>query len=271
MRTIAAAAIAASARRPGAARAGREAGGARHRRLDDPVRGRRAEAPAEASGARVPSDAQISTGLSKPSLLNWPRYAGRPGAPLPPARGGGVPRRERRLPDARAPLLRQALEPRVRPPGRADDGRLHSGAGVRRVYWLQLPQARGGDFRKAYPAVNKGVRLAAKRRRKRVRDRRAEQGLHPARALPRRDALPRPHRARAPARRHPPLARGRRRSRRASRSPAYPPRPRASLNRGAAAGRAGAGRGRAAAPARPRRRGPRWSPSPPNQPPRPRE
>ena len=40
--------------------------------------------------------------------------------------------------------------------------------GVRRVYWLQLPQARGGDFRKAYPAVNRGSRLAAKRR-KRVR------------------------------------------------------------------------------------------------------
>jgi hypothetical protein len=34
--------------------------------------------------------------------------------------------------------------------------------GAGRVYWLLLPQAREGFFRRAYPAVNRGLRRAAR-------------------------------------------------------------------------------------------------------------
>ena len=72
---------------PDAARepAERAAAHPRHRRLDDPDRRLVPEASASGSGpARVRSDARISTGLSKPSLLDWrcPRArAGRRHAP----------------------------------------------------------------------------------------------------------------------------------------------------------------------------------------------
>jgi hypothetical protein len=120
------------------------------------------------SRARVPSDARISTGLSKPSLLNWPRHAGAQVRRFRPravvvflGANDGFPMRGR--PCCGKPWSREY----ARRAGRMMDAYIKGG--VRRVYWLQLPQAREGMFRKAYPAVNKGVRLAAKHRRKRVR------------------------------------------------------------------------------------------------------
>lgn len=117
---------------------------------------------------RVPSDARISTGLSKPSALNWPRHAGRQARRFRPravvvflGANDGFPMRGRRCCGLR---WRREYARRA---GRMMDAYVRGGA--RRVYWLQLPQAREGEFRKIYPAVNKGVRLAAKRRRKRVR------------------------------------------------------------------------------------------------------
>ncbi len=40
--------------------------------------------------------------------------------------------------------------------------RTYNRGGVGRVYWLLLPQARGGFFRKVFPAVNAGLRTAAR-------------------------------------------------------------------------------------------------------------
>ncbi len=118
--------------------------------------------------ARVPSDAQISTGLSKTSFLNWPRHAAAQTRRFHPravvvflGANDGFPMRGRRC------CGKRWSREYARRAGRMMDA--YTRGGVRRVYWLQLPQARSGDFRKAYPAVNRGVRLAAKRRRKSVR------------------------------------------------------------------------------------------------------
>ena len=118
--------------------------------------------------ARVPSDARISTGLSKTSFLNWPRHARAQARRYHPravvvflGANDGFPMRGRRCCGTR---WRREYARRA---GRMMDA--YRRQGVRRVYWLLLPQARDGDFRRIYPAVNAGVRLAANRRRKRVR------------------------------------------------------------------------------------------------------
>ena len=116
--------------------------------------------------AKVHSDARISTGISKPSLLNWPHHAASQVRKLRP----------------RATVvflgandgfdMRAASGRRVRCCSRAWS-REYSRRARRmmvsykqgdqgRVYWLLLPQARAGFFRRAYPAVNKGLRRAAR-------------------------------------------------------------------------------------------------------------
>jgi len=121
-------------------------------------------------GVRVISDAHISTGLSKPFLFNWPKYASgqmrrhRPrvtvmfigandGYPLR-TRSGSVACCGRAWSNQYARVARRVMRTYRR------------GAG--RVYWLLLPQARGGPFRQVFPAVNAGLRRAA-RGMKRVR------------------------------------------------------------------------------------------------------
>jgi hypothetical protein len=118
--------------------------------------------------ARVPSDAKISTGLSKPSLLNWPRYAGGQSGRFHPravvvflGANDGFPISGRKC------CGRGWRKAYARRAGKMMDAYVRGGA--RRVYWLALPQAREGDFRRIYPAVNKAARLAARHRRKRVR------------------------------------------------------------------------------------------------------
>jgi hypothetical protein len=121
-----------------------------------------------AGRADVIRDVQVATGLSKPWLVNWPRYAHQQAHRFHPeivvvfmGANDGYPMRGRRC------CGKRWSREYARRAGRMMDAYIKGG--VRRVYWLQLPQAREGDFRKAYPAVNKGVRLAARHRRKRVR------------------------------------------------------------------------------------------------------
>jgi hypothetical protein len=47
--------------------------------------------------------------------------------------------------------------------------RFYARGGKGRVYWLLLPQARGGFFRRAYPAINAALRIAASPPRDHVR------------------------------------------------------------------------------------------------------
>jgi len=124
---------------------------------------------------RVASDAHVSTGLSKPSLLNWPRYAKRQVRRYKPrvtghgsrvTGHGDVNRGQRRFP------MTGRSGRSVPCCGRAWQGeyarratqmmRTYNRGGDGRVYWLLLPQARGGSFRKVFPAVNAGLRRAAR-------------------------------------------------------------------------------------------------------------
>lgn len=123
--------------------------------------------------AHVRRDAHVSTGISKRGLLDWPRYARRQASRFKPrvtvmflGANEGFP--------MRTPKGRKA-----RCCGRAwvhEYGRrartmmaAYARGGLGKVYWLLLPQARSGFFRRAYPAVNKGLRLAARSMRRDVR------------------------------------------------------------------------------------------------------
>jgi lysophospholipase L1-like esterase len=108
----------------------------------------------------VRSDARISTGISKPSLLDWGAHSReqtggiRPdvtvvflgandGFPMAGANCCGMP--------WIAEYARRAREMM----------RTYARGGRGRVYWLLLPAARSGFFRQVYPAVNAAVRQAA--------------------------------------------------------------------------------------------------------------
>jgi lysophospholipase L1-like esterase len=108
----------------------------------------------------VRSDARISTGISKPSLLDWRAHARAQARSRPDvtvmflgANDGfamaGV--------DCCGPAWIAEYARRARQMMRtyARDGR-------GRVYWLTLPAPRGGFFRQVYPAVNAAVRQAAR-------------------------------------------------------------------------------------------------------------
>ena len=116
---------------------------------------------------KVRSDARISTGISKPDLLNWPRHAARQARAVRPratvvflGANDGFNLRARSGRSVRCcgrawsrEYARRARKMMVS----------YSQGGAGRVYWLLLPQARAGFFRRAYPAVNKGLRRAARK------------------------------------------------------------------------------------------------------------
>jgi hypothetical protein len=117
--------------------------------------------------ARVVSDTRISTGISKPSLLNWPRLAASQTRRLHPratvmflGANDGFNFR-----GARGRIVRCCTRAWSREYARRARGMMRTYAqhGAGRVYWLLLPQARAGFFRRAYPAVNRGLRRAARR------------------------------------------------------------------------------------------------------------
>ena len=112
-------------------------------------------------GASLRSDARVSTGISKPSLLDWRAHARDQAA--------GV------RPDVTVVFLgandgfRMAGADCCGLPWVAEYGRraremMHAYArgGRGRVYWLLLPAPRDGFFRETFPAVNAGLRHAAR-------------------------------------------------------------------------------------------------------------
>ena len=119
-------------------------------------------------GVRVRSDAHISTGISKPSLLDWQAQARRQAASRPDVvvmflgANDGFP-----MGDAACCNNEAWIAEYARRAGRmmASYGR----EGRTRIYWLLLPTPRGGFFRETFPAVNAGIRRAAERARRDVR------------------------------------------------------------------------------------------------------
>ncbi len=113
-----------------------------------------------AGRAVLRSDARVSTGISKPSLLDWRAHAReqvadiRPdvtvmflgandGFPMAGADCCGIPWIAEYARRARAMM------------------RTYARGGRGRVYWLLLPAARAGLFRETFPAVNAALRQAA--------------------------------------------------------------------------------------------------------------
>jgi len=110
--------------------------------------------------ATLRSDARVSTGISKPSLLDWPKHAreqvagshpdvtvmflgANDGFPMAGADCCGMP--------WIAEYARRAREMM----------RTYARGGRGHVYWLLLPAPRGGLFRETFPAVNAALRQAA--------------------------------------------------------------------------------------------------------------
>jgi hypothetical protein len=119
-------------------------------------------------GVRVRSDAHISTGISKPSLLDWQAQARRQAASKPDVvvmflgANDGFPMADAACCNNEAWIAEYARRARRM---MASYGR----GGRTRVYWLLLPTPRGGFFRETFPAVNAGIRRAAARARRDVR------------------------------------------------------------------------------------------------------
>ncbi|HEY1273446.1 MAG TPA: DUF459 domain-containing protein [Thermoleophilaceae bacterium] len=124
-------------------------------------------------GVRVPSDARISTGISKPRLLDWQRLAREQARRWRPratvmflgANDGFNMRTARgRLAICCGKAWRVEYARRARRMMRAY-ARHRAGY----VYWLLLPQAREGFFTRSFPAVNAALRRAARALPRRVR------------------------------------------------------------------------------------------------------
>jgi antitoxin (DNA-binding transcriptional repressor) of toxin-antitoxin stability system len=111
--------------------------------------------------ARVRSDAHISTGISKPSLLDWPAHAMRRARSMRPDVTVMFLGANDGFPMAGAACCGRAwqLEYARRARGMM---RTYARGGRARVYWLLLPAPRGGNFRKVYFAVNAALRRAAR-------------------------------------------------------------------------------------------------------------
>jgi lysophospholipase L1-like esterase len=120
-------------------------------------------------GAAVRSEAHISTGLSKPSMLDWVAnarsQAGRvrpdvtvvfiganDGFPMPTPSGATAPCCDSSWIKEYARRAAQMM-------------RSYRRGGAGRVYWLTLPAPRGGSFRTVFGPVNAAIRQAARRTR----------------------------------------------------------------------------------------------------------
>jgi hypothetical protein len=115
----------------------------------------------------VHSDARISTGISKPFLLNWPLHARaqvrqqRPDATVVfIGANDGFPLRTRS--GARVNCCRQAW---IDAYANRASGMMSTYArrGAGSVYWATLPAPRSASFRRVYRAVNAALRTAARR------------------------------------------------------------------------------------------------------------
>ncbi len=114
----------------------------------------------EPRGVRVRSDAHISTGISKPSLLDWQRQARR--------HAGGAPDVVVMFLGANDGFAMGSADccgaAWVAEYGRRARRMMQTyGRGGRtRIYWLLLPTPRRGFFRESFPAVNQGILRAAR-------------------------------------------------------------------------------------------------------------
>jgi hypothetical protein len=113
-----------------------------------------------AGRASLRSDARVSTGISKPSLLDWRAHAREQVADIRPdvtvmflGANDGFPMAGADCCGISwiAEYARRAREMM----------RTYARGGRGRVYWLLLPAARGGLFRETFPAVNAALRQAA--------------------------------------------------------------------------------------------------------------
>jgi hypothetical protein len=110
--------------------------------------------------ARVRSDAHISTGLSKPSLLDWQAQAGRQAARRPDVVVMFIGANDG-FPMAGADCCGAAWVAEYARRARRMM-RVYARGGRARVLWLLLPTPRGGFFREIFPAVNAALRRAAR-------------------------------------------------------------------------------------------------------------
>ncbi|HYI98829.1 MAG TPA: GDSL-type esterase/lipase family protein [Thermoleophilaceae bacterium] len=117
--------------------------------------------------ASLRSDAQISTGISKPEMLDWIAKSRSQARRIRPdvtvVYLGANDGFSMATPSgAIAPCCGDAwIEEYARRAGRMMRAYARGSAG--RVYWLTLPAPRGGPFRKVYGPVNAAVRRAARR------------------------------------------------------------------------------------------------------------
>ncbi|HEX2161735.1 MAG TPA: GDSL-type esterase/lipase family protein [Thermoleophilaceae bacterium] len=119
--------------------------------------------------ASVRSEAHISTGLSKPSMLDWVAHSRAQARRVKPdvtvvfiGANDGFPMSTPS--GATAPCCGDAW---VKEYARraAEMIRAYRRGGVGRVYWLTLPAPRGGSFRTVFGPVNAAIRRAARRTR----------------------------------------------------------------------------------------------------------
>lgn len=110
--------------------------------------------------ATVRSDARVSTGISKPALLDWRRHAREQASSVRPdvtvmflGANDGFPMAGADC--CGAPWIAEYAR-RARAMMRS-----YARGGRARVYWLLLPAPRGGLFRETFPAVNAALRQAA--------------------------------------------------------------------------------------------------------------
>ena len=112
-------------------------------------------------GVRVTSEPRISTGISKPSLLDWVAHARRQAARVRPdvtvvflGANDGFPFGAD-APCCGAPWVAEYAR------RAAAMMRTYARGGRGRVLWLALPAPRGSFFRQTFPAVNAALRRAA--------------------------------------------------------------------------------------------------------------
>ena len=117
---------------------------------------------------RVSHDARISTGISKPGMLDWQALARRQARKLRPDVTVVFLGANDGFPMAGADCCGQAwIAEYARRAGRMMRAYARHDAG--RVYWALLPAASHGFFREVFPAVNAAIRRAAAARPRAVR------------------------------------------------------------------------------------------------------
>jgi hypothetical protein len=113
-----------------------------------------------AQPAMLRSDARVSTGISKPALLDWRKHAREQVADVHPDVTVMFLGANDGFPMAGADCCGMPWIAEYARRAR-DMMRTYARGGRGRVYWLLLPAARGGLFRETFPAVNAALRQAA--------------------------------------------------------------------------------------------------------------